>query len=276
MSRYGVISDVHGNLQALAAALAALGDHRVDRVIALGDLVGYNAESNQCVELLRAAGVESIAGNHDLIALGRLDSDRCALRPAFTLRRTRKELTRATRLFLAALPAVRTYEDRIALMHGTLDDPREYMNTPALVAANAARLQERLPGVRVCFFGHTHVPALLASDGRSVQARPAQGRVAVPADDGGVVFVNPGSVDAARRRDKRAELCIYDSDRGELTFLRVPYDHAKAEASAAAHGYRMSMADEALWKAARFMRRLPRRARRLLEQRLTSLRPRLG
>ena len=105
MTTYGIISDVHGNLEALAAVLAALDRHGVDRIIALGDLVGYNGESNECVEVIRERGIESIAGNHDLIALGRLGTERCAMRPAFTLRRTRRDLTPNSRRFLGGLPS---------------------------------------------------------------------------------------------------------------------------------------------------------------------------
>jgi predicted phosphodiesterase len=212
---------------------------------------------------VRARGIESVAGNHDLIALGRLDTGRCAMRPAFTLRRTRTRLTRASRLFLAALPALRTYEeDRVALMHGTLDDPAEYLTSPALQAENARLLHQRLPRARICFFGHTHVPAVFESDGIRITARPAQGTVTLAAGDR-LTFVNPGSVDAARRREKVAELAIFDAATAEVTFLRVPYDHAKVEASAVAKGFRMSRREEAWYTATRFLRRLPGRARRL-------------
>jgi predicted phosphodiesterase len=269
VSRYGIISDVHGNLEALAAALGALDRHGVDRVVALGDLVGYNGESNECVQLVRAAGIESVAGNHDLIALGRLGTDRCAMRPAFTLRRTRRDLTRSSRLFLAALPALRVYEERIALIHGTLDDPREYMTSAAQIAENTRRLHQRLPAARICFFGHTHVPAMFESDGGAVIERPAGGTVTLGASDR-LTLVNPGSIDGARRADKHAELAIFDSARNELTFLTVPYDHAKVEAAAVAKGYRMRRADEALYRSVRFVQRIARRARRLVNDRLTS------
>jgi predicted phosphodiesterase len=265
VTTYGVISDVHGNLEALTAALAVLDRHAVDRVISVGDVVGYNGESNECVDLLRERGIESIAGNHDLIALGRLGTDRCAMRPAFTLRRTRRDLTPESRLFLAALPPLRVYEDRIGLIHGTLDDPCEYMTTSALVADNARRLRERLPSLRVCFFGHTHVPALYQSDGHTVRKVPAEGRVSLPLGDG-LTFVNPGSIDAARRPAKQADFAIFDSPRGEVSFLSVPYDYEKVEKSAAAKGYRMTRADEALYHARRFPRRLGRRALRVARE----------
>lgn len=266
-----MISDVHGNLEALAAALAVLDRHAVDRVICLGDVVGYNGEANECVELMRARSIESIAGNHDLIALGRLGTDRCAMRPEFTLRRTRKDLTPQSRLFLAALPPLRAYEDRIGLIHGTLDDPCEYMTTPALIAENARRLRERLPSLRVCFFGHTHVPALYELERDDVRKRGSEGVVPLALGDG-LTFVNPGSIDAARRPVKRAEFAIFDSQRSEVSFLNVPYDHKKVELSAAAKGYRMSRTDEALYHAGRFPRRLGHHALRLARQFLRRVR----
>jgi predicted phosphodiesterase len=263
VSRYAVISDVHGNWHALDAALAALEQLGVDRIIALGDLVGYNGESNECVARVRAEGIESIAGNHDLIALGRLGTDRCALRPAFTLRRTRRALDTPSRLFLSALPACRIYEDRLAVIHGTLDDPCEYMTRAAQVADNARRVHARWPAVRVCFFGHTHVPALWQSDGRQVTRHPAVGSRKLAAADA-ITFVNPGSIDAARRHHKVAELAIFDSARDELSFLEVPYDHEPVERSAAAKGFRMTVVDEVVWKTVRFAQRAPRRVARLV------------
>jgi predicted phosphodiesterase len=261
MTTYGIISDVHGNLEALAAVLAALERHGVDRIIALGDLVGYNGESNECVELIRERGIESIAGNHDLIALGLLGTERCAMRPAFTLRRTRRDLTPQSRRFLAGLPATRVYDDGITLMHGTLEDPCTYLTTGALVAGEAARLHERVPSARVCFFGHTHQPAWWESDGRGAHRREAAGRVRLTGDH--LTLVNPGSVDAARREEKVAQAAVFDSELGELQFLTVTYDHGKVEQSATAKGYRMTRTDEALHRSWRLARRMVRRAARL-------------
>jgi predicted phosphodiesterase len=261
MSTYGIISDVHGNLEALAAVLAALERHGVDRIIALGDLVGYNGESNECVEVIRERGIESIAGNHDLIALGRLGTERCAMRPAFTLRRTRRDLTPASRRFLGKLPATRVHDDRIALMHGTLEDPCTYLTTAALVRENARRLHERVPSARVCFYGHTHQPALWDSDGEHVQRREVTGAASLAGDR--LTLVNPGSVDASRRQEKVAQAAVFEAESGRLEFLTIPYDHQKVELSAAAKGYRMTRTDEVLHGGWRLARRLARKAARL-------------
>ena len=254
MSIYGVISDVHGNLQALTAVLGALDHAGVDKVICLGDLVGYNGDSNKCVDIIRARGIEAISGNHDLIALGQLGFDRCSPKPSFALRRTRKLLDEGSRRFLAQLPPTRTYDGTIALIHGSVDDVCEYLVSPQQIAANAARLREKLPEVRLCFFGHTHTPKLFEVQGEGVIARPPEA-VAELQGRGRVYFVNPGSVDAARRPTKLAEYVVFDSTRWMIYFCRVSYDHATSERIARAKGLRMGRADVMLHRVRRWLRK---------------------
>ena len=95
MARYGLLADVHGNYEALEAVLAHLRARGVERYACLGDIVGYNADAERCVALVRGHGMEAVAGNHDLIAIGRLGFERCGRRPAHALRRTREVLREA-------------------------------------------------------------------------------------------------------------------------------------------------------------------------------------
>jgi len=252
VSIYGIISDVHGNLQALTAVLGELDRAGVDKVLCLGDLVGYNGDSDECVELIRSRGIEAIAGNHDLIALGQLGFDRCSAKPSFALRRTRKQLDEGSRRFLAQLPATRTYEATVALIHGGVDDVCEYLVSPQQIAANAARLRERLPDVRLCFFGHTHTPKLFEVQGERVMARTPAAPIELEARDR-LYFINPGSVDAARRPIKLAEYLVFDSARWIVSFRRVGYDHETSERIARAKGLRMGRADVVLHRVRRWL-----------------------
>jgi len=246
MALYGVVADIHGNLEALEAALAALDARGVRRIVCLGDLVGYNADSDAVVRVLRERGAECIAGNHELIGIGRLGTGKCNDATAYALLRTRRTLAPETRAFLAALPASRVLEGRFALVHGGVDDPEQYLRSPAAVLDNAARLARRFPGVSVCFFGHTHEPGVFAVERGAVRriAGVDEARLA----PGPVYFVNPGSVDAARKRDaaagavRAAEFAVLDSGALRVEFHRAAYDHAAAEAKALAGGYRMSRA----------------------------------
>ena len=93
MALYGVLGDIHGNREALAAALDRLDAIGVERLLCVGDLVGYNADPDACVAIIRARGAVVIAGNHDLIGTGRLGFERCSNKAMHSLKRTRRTLS---------------------------------------------------------------------------------------------------------------------------------------------------------------------------------------
>ena len=256
MSIYGIVADMHGNLEALDAALGALDDRGVDRIVCLGDVVGYNAHSNECIERLQKRGIDSIAGNHDLIAIRRLGLGRCADRPAFTLRQTRKDVTAASRAYLAALPPRLVVENDVVLVHGGVDDVQEYVTTERRVLANHARLASELPQVTLCFFGHTHDPKVYQLHDAGVSERPATGVVTLRGD-GYSYFINPGSIDGSRKPTPRfAECAIFDSVKRTVEFMAVPYDYEAVERSATDHGYRMGPTDVRIYRVRRLLLRV--------------------
>ena len=243
MGLYGVLGDIHGNREALAAALGALDRLGVERILCVGDLVGYNADPDDCVATLRSRGAICIAGNHDLIGTGRLGFERCSNKAMHSLKRTRRELSPETARYLAALPSHYVLDGRVLLTHGGVRDVQQYMTREKHVLENVAYLHEDFPGARVCFYGHTHEQRIFAvTDGAVTEpfagAIEAGREIALAGD--GDWFVNPGSVDASRKREhKLAELAIFDSDAMSLRFLRVPYEDTLTEARAAAGGYRI-------------------------------------
>ena len=255
MVLYGIVSDIHGNLEAFCTAVAFLLPRRVDRILCLGDIVGYNAEPDACVKLLEELQAESVAGNHDLIAAGTLGFERCADRPAFALRRTRQVLNEESRRALEALPHRRVYEDEIVLVHGGVLDVCQYVSTPVRVQENHALMIREIPRARICFFGHTHAQKLYEIH-KGVASEQAVGEGVELSGPGRTFFVNPGSIDAARKDgEKLAEFAVFDSTRRIVSFYRIPYDHERVERSAAQRGYRMSLAEEQIQRAARVARR---------------------
>jgi predicted phosphodiesterase len=147
--------------------------------------------------------------------------------------------------WLARLPSNHILEEGVVLVHGGVRDVQQYMVTPALVLQNAAFLREDFPGARVCFFGHSHEQKVYCVDGNEVEEIPGD-RHAL--EEKPVYFVNPGSIDASRKRGARfAECALYDSARRALEFLRVPYDSAATEVKAAAFGYRISPLTDRLY-----------------------------
>ena len=168
MAVYGVLGDIHGNFEALRAVLAHLDARGIDRLLCVGDLVGYNADPDACVALLRERGAISIAGNHDLIGTGLLGFDRCSNKALHSLKRTRRALRPQTAAYLRALPSHHLLEGRILLTHGGVRDVQQYMTKPHHIRENLRYLCEDFPGVRVCFFGHTHEQKVFAVEGDDV------------------------------------------------------------------------------------------------------------
>jgi predicted phosphodiesterase len=247
---YGILGDIHGNLEALMATLEAMERRRVDRLVCLGDIVGYNADSNACAGVVQSRSIESIAGNHDLISIGRLGFGRCANKAAFALQRTRRVLMPEVRDFLATLPSARLYEGRFLLVHGGIGDVQQYVRTPQQIRDNLEPLRRSYPDVQVCFFGHTHEPRVYEVDGDSVEERPAGECVLLT--QGKTYFVNPGSVDASRKREHQlAEFGVFDSSGLRMEFHRVPYDHRSVEKKAAREGYRIDTVTDWLYSVRR-------------------------
>jgi len=239
MARYGVLGDIHGNREALEAVLRELDARGVRELLCVGDIVGYNADPDECVALLRSRRVAAIAGNHDLISQRRLDFSRCSNIAEYALRRTRRTLGKEAAAWLAGLPSHLILEKEIILVHGGVRDVQQYMVTPAHIRQNAAFLAEDFPGARVCFFGHSHEQRVYEVNGETVSEVPTDGEVHLRKEN--AYFINPGSVDASRKsRHKLAECAIFDSSFGTVQFLRVRYDAAATEAKAAAFGYRIN------------------------------------
>lgn len=208
MALYGILGGIHGNLEALRSVLAAFDARGVKKILCVGDVVGYNADPDQCVALLRARKAIVVAGQSDRIGTGLAGFDGCSNRTRYALARTRKELSADTAAWLRALPASRLVDDSIAL-------------------ASAAEF----PTARVCFFSG------------GLQASPAG-----PLEKDRLQTINVGSVDAQAKRDHRlAECAIFDSDAWTVEFLQLRYDAASTEAKAAVGGYRILPATDAFY-----------------------------
>ena len=256
MARTGVLADIHGNREALAAVLAAFEARGIERLACLGDIVGYNADPDECAAMVRERRVLAIAGNHDLISVRRLGFERCANNAAYALRRTRRMIAGETAAYLEALPLTREIEPGVMLVHGGVRDVQQYMTTRALIAQNAAWLRQDFPTARVCFFGHSHEQKVYEVDGDAVTEMSCKDNFSL--NTAKTYFINPGSVDASRKsRHKLAECAILDGN--SIEFLRVPYDAAATECKAAAFGYRIPPLVDRIYSLRKRLSRLPQR-----------------
>jgi predicted phosphodiesterase len=219
--RVGLISDVHANLPALKAVMRSMDEQGVDQILVAGDLVGYGAQPNECVETLVHAGARSVAGNHDLFVMDRLPPTRFPALARRSAELARLLLTSDVREVLSSLPLRLQFADAL-VTHGSLDSPEEYVRQPS----RARQLLERLPleaaGVRTLVLGHTHHQWCVLG------ANPVHARGTVHLS--GRRLLNPGSVGQSRQRERRprARFAIYDVEAGSATFLAVNYDVAAA------------------------------------------------
>ncbi len=225
--RYGLLSDVHGNLQALRAAIVALRRIGVDRWIVAGDLVGYGAQPNECIEVVAELDAVCVAGNHDLITLGRLSDERCIRMARDSLAWTRDVLSSDALSFLAALPE-RAVGEGVVVAHGSLDDPQEYTVHRAQAHRQLTEVAAQWPDARVLVLGHTHRPWAFAASAGTIRAAHSM-ELALGAS--GPTLINPGAVGQSREARARARAGVLDLEAGTAKLLALPYDLAACRAA---------------------------------------------
>lgn len=221
--RVAVLSDIHSNLPALDAVLAALPE--VDAVWQLGDVVGYGPDPVGVIERLASRAAGGVRGNHDAAALGDLSTEMFNDDARTAVEWSGTQLTPSTRAWLAALPTTRQ-EDAFTLVHASPRDPVwEYVYAPSI----AARAFESLD-TEHCLVGHTHVPVVFRqSHGGIETVEPAIGEP-LQLDERRAIL-NPGSVGQPRDGDPRASAMVLDIDARTATWLRVPYPIERTQAA---------------------------------------------
>jgi diadenosine tetraphosphatase ApaH/serine/threonine PP2A family protein phosphatase len=220
--RVAVVSDIHGNLQALEAVLMSIDRDAPDEIWCLGDLVGYGPRPNRCCALVAERADVCLIGNHDLAALGLLDLEIFSPDAAAAGAWTAEVLEPESRAFLEALEP-RGEREGVGLFHASPRDPVwEYVLSPGIAYAGLAATSQDLVLV-----GHSHV-ALVFRLSTTTLATAAEGTEAELGDERWLL--NPGSVGQPRDGDPRAAWLLLDLDARRATFRRVEYDVEKTQA----------------------------------------------
>jgi diadenosine tetraphosphatase ApaH/serine/threonine PP2A family protein phosphatase len=224
--RAAVISDVHGNLAALEAVLAAIDARAPDELWCLGDLVGYGARPNECCTTVRRRSAICLAGNHDLAVRGTIDLIEFSGDAGVAARWTREVLTSESRAYLDTLEPSGAAHG-VELFHGSAYDPVwEYV-----LSDDAAALTLALTESPVVLVGHSHVALHISSTGGGLApdgTRIELGRARH--------LLNPGSVGQPRDGDPRAAWLELDLDAATAGFHRVQYDVERTQAEIRAAG----------------------------------------
>ena len=214
--RYAVISDLHANLEAVSAVLEHIEMVGVDQTMCLGDVVGYNATPNECVDLIRERNIPTILGNHDAVACGLEEPwgfNPVALQAALW---TRENIRDDNAAWLRSLPDTRKFGIVLAV-HGSPKSRNQYLFTWEDILPHMPYVVEL--GCSVCFFGHTHSPGIFSADG--VYRVDDDSRFSL--GEGKCFFINPGSVGQPRDGDVRASFGLLDTEKKEFELVRVAY-----------------------------------------------------
>jgi predicted phosphodiesterase len=221
--RYLILSDIHANLTALEAVLAA-AEGKWERAVCLGDLVGYGPDPNEAIGRVRELDCVVIRGNHDKAIAGLTEAEEFNPIARAAMLWSRERLTPENLEFLAQLRQGPAFVDSFCIVHGSIRDEDEYV----FVAPQA--LEElRLASTPLTFFGHTHRQGGFLQRGATLgiinfDPTPKKLIFTLPIEEGSTYLLNPGSIGQPRDGDPRAAYAIADTEKGSVQFWRVPYD----------------------------------------------------
>lgn len=215
--RYGIISDIHSNLEALNAALGFYKEEKIDRYLCLGDIVSYGPDPSRCIQIVRELKADIVAGNHEwgVCAKSKLNSFTDLAQEALIW--TKKALKEQELDFLGGLPLVYE-EENFILVHASPNSPADfyYLNNMDEADTGFTALKKQ-----VCFVGHTHWPGVFVERDKEIFYKPLK---LLELEDNKRYIINAGSIGQPRDRDYRACAVIYDSDVKTIELRRVEYD----------------------------------------------------
>jgi predicted phosphodiesterase len=221
--KLALISDLHGNLEALDAVLRDVDRASPGaRLVCAGDVVGYGPDPEACIARLRERDAPCVMGNHEEMVLGRRDFSRCVYAGIVAAVWTRRELSTDARAYIEALPSHLVIDSSVVVCHGDLESADTYVSTRERAEEALAQLRARQPSAEVLVCGHTHHAALFTREG-GFQLMNGGGDCRLPA--AGNCVINPGAVGQARDGAPLASYALLDTERRRVSFRQVAYDH---------------------------------------------------
>jgi diadenosine tetraphosphatase ApaH/serine/threonine PP2A family protein phosphatase len=223
--KIALISDIHSNLEALDTALQEISNREIDQIYCLGDIVGYGADPNACVDRIKSIVKRSITGNHDAAAVETTSIQYFNSYAQVAIRWTSAQLTEENQSYLKGL-SLAFAESGIFCVHSTPTYPEKwnYIFSKEEAARHFDAFKES-----ICFIGHSHIPA-------EFESRNGKRRI-----------INIGSIGQPRDRDPRLSFVIYDTKRKDFERVRLEYDIEKAAAKIRAAGLPEFLAERLTW-----------------------------
>jgi len=236
--RVGIISDIHGNLHALEAVLEQLEKEKVDMIVCCGDVVGYGARPNECVDTIRRLNIPTIAGNHDHAALLLTDISNFNEIAKAAVLWTKRVLTEENMEFLRQLPlSLKDTANNVFYVHASPKEPGEWNY---ILTMGEARTNFNYFTEQICFIGHSHQPFIIENDEGNL-ACPT--RPEIELREGRRYLINVGSVGQPRDHNPRPCFVIVDFESRRLEIRRCDYDLAGSQQAIISAGLPRELAE---------------------------------
>jgi predicted phosphodiesterase len=207
--RYAIISDIHSNLEALTKSLEIIDQKSVDEIICLGDIVGYGANPNECVELVRQRCSIVLKGNHDEAVFNPSITERFTEDARAAIFWTLKHISEENISYLGTLPLSMKREN-LLFVHASPCTPNQWSY---ILEETTAQQAFECFSESLCFIGHTHTPAIFSTSGRATSIRPQERSL-----------INVGSIGQPRDRISDLSFGIFDTTQWSYENIRSRYD----------------------------------------------------
>lgn len=219
--KYAIIADIHGNLDAFQVVLDDIQAQNANHIVCLGDIVGYNAQPKECLDIVRQMNIPCVKGNHDEYCSSDNQLDGFNPHAAEAVHWTRQQLNVDDKKWLGELKYSRMAAN-FTMVHATLDAPERWGYVFDKLAAAASFPYQN---TQMCFFGHTHVPVAFMRD--TVVRGGTYSKFKV--DPSKKYFINVGAVGQPRDNNPKCAYVLYDMDAQTIELRRLEYDIASAQ-----------------------------------------------
>lgn len=209
--RFAIISDIHSNLEALEKAFEIIEKKNIDEIVCLGDLVGYGASPNECVELTRKRTSHVLLGNHDQAAFDLSQTEHFNRHARTAAYWTNQTLTQENLEYLKALPLQCTLGD-LTFVHASPKEPSQW---EYVFSAHEAKSNFEYFRTRLCLIGHTHIPGIFPENLKTQKSRLSSDNRYI---------INVGSIGQPRDGNWRLSFGLFDTSAWTYELIRSEYD----------------------------------------------------
>ncbi len=230
--RLAIISDIHGNLEALTTALELIKKHAADEIVCLGDVVGYGANPNECLTIVRERCSVILRGNHDAAAVDLSVADQFTINARLAAIWTNNVLLKENKELLETLPLTKSRGD-ILLAHGSPYEPEEWHY---IISEYEAKEAFQAFAEQLCFVGHSHIPVIFSEKGTTALVAR-----------GDRFIINVGSIGQPRDGNPQLSFGIFDTSSWTYENIRAEYDIPAAAQKIRKAGLPRALADRLMF-----------------------------